>query len=32
LGAITDDPQGFSIAAHELAVFAHPVEYFVEER
>lgn len=30
LGAITDDPQGFSIARHELAVFAHPVEYFVE--
>ena len=32
LGAITDDPQGFSIARHELAVFAHPVEYFVEGR
>lgn len=32
LGAITDDPRGFSIAPHELAVFAHPIEYFVEER
>lgn len=32
LGAIRDDPHGFSIARHELAVFAHPVERFVEER
>ena len=32
LGAITDDPQGFSIARHELEVFAHPVEHFVEAR
>lgn len=32
LGAITDDPQGFAIARHELAVFAHPVERFVEGR
>lgn len=28
LGAITDDPHGFAIARHELAVFAHPVERF----
>lgn len=32
LGAITDDPTGFAIARHELAVFAHPIEMFVEER
>lgn len=32
LGAITDDPHGFAIACHELAVFAHPVEQFVEDR
>ncbi|MDY0959603.1 PIG-L family deacetylase [Sphingomonas sp. CFBP8993] len=32
LGAIRDDPQGFTIARHELAVFAHPVERFVEGR
>ncbi|WP_267433192.1 PIG-L family deacetylase [Sphingomonas sp. GM_Shp_1] len=32
LGAIADDPHGFAIARHELAVFAHPVERFVEER
>lgn len=32
LGAITDDPTGFAIARHELAVFAHPIERFVEER
>lgn len=32
LGAITDDPSGFAIARHELAIFAHPVERFVEER
>lgn len=32
LGAIGDDPHGFSIARHELTVFAHPVERFVEER
>lgn len=32
LGAISDDPHGFSIARHELAVFAHPVERFVEVR
>lgn len=31
LGAITDDPHGFAIARHELAVFAHPVEQFVEQ-
>ncbi|USU05298.1 PIG-L family deacetylase [Sphingomonadaceae bacterium OTU29LAMAA1] len=30
LGAIRDDPAGFSIAPHELAAFAHPVEAFVE--
>lgn len=30
LGAITDDPRGFAIARHELAVFAHPVERFRE--
>ena len=32
LGAITDDPHGFAIARHELVVFAHPVEQFVEDR
>ncbi|MDZ7280413.1 PIG-L family deacetylase [Sphingomonas sanguinis] len=31
LGAITDDPHGFAVARHELAVFAHPVEQFVEQ-
>jgi LmbE family N-acetylglucosaminyl deacetylase len=30
LGAIADDPSGFAIARHELAVFAHPIERFVE--
>ncbi|WP_085808848.1 PIG-L deacetylase family protein [Sphingomonas sp. TZW2008] len=28
LGAISDDPAGFSIARHELAAFAHPLERF----
>ena len=28
MGAITDDPAGFAIAAHEMAVFAHPVEQY----
>lgn len=32
LGAITDDPKGFTIAPHELRAFAHPVERFVERR
>ena len=32
LGAITDDPTGFTIARHELAAFAHPLETFVEVR
>jgi LmbE family N-acetylglucosaminyl deacetylase len=32
LGAITDDPAGFAIAPHELAIFAHPIERFVESR
>ncbi len=32
LGMIADDPDGFSIARHELAVFAHPVERFIEAR
>ena len=32
LGAITDDPRGFAIARHELAVFAHPIERFTEAR
>lgn len=32
LGAITDDPNGFAIAPHELAAFAHPIEFFVKER
>lgn len=32
LGAITDDPNGFAIARHELAVFSHPIERFVEVR
>jgi len=32
LGAITDDPNGFAIAPHELAAFAHPIERFVEDR
>lgn len=32
MGAIRDDPAGFAIARHELAVFAHPVERFVEIR
>ncbi len=31
-GAIRDDPGGFAIAPHELAVFAHPVERFVAGR
>ena len=31
-GAITDDPAGFAIARHELAVFAHPIERFREVR
>ena len=30
LGGITDDPEGFAMAAHELAAFSHPVETFVE--
>ena len=32
LGAITDDPRGFSIARHELAAFSHPVERFLPVR
>ncbi len=32
LGAISDDPHGFAIARHELTIFAHPVERFVEQR
>ncbi len=32
LGAITDDPHGFAIARHELAVFSHAVERFGEDR
>ncbi|WP_322966212.1 PIG-L deacetylase family protein [Sphingomonas fuzhouensis] len=32
LGAIRDDPEGFTIARHELDVFAHPVERFAEAR
>lgn len=32
LGAITDDPAGFAIARHELALFAHPIEQFVAVR
>lgn len=28
LGAIRDDSHGFTIAPHELAVFAHPIERF----
>ena len=31
-GVVRDDPAGFAIAPHELAVFAHPVERFVEVR
>ncbi len=31
LGAISDDPHGFAIARHELAVFAHPVEQYAQE-
>ena len=31
-GAVRDDPAGFSIAPHELAAFAHPVERFEEVR
>ncbi|WP_448662589.1 PIG-L deacetylase family protein [Sphingomonas sp. CJ20] len=30
MGVIRDDPHGFSIARHELAAFAHPIERFVE--
>lgn len=30
MGAIRDDPAGFAIARHELAVFCHPIEVFVE--
>lgn len=30
MGAIRDDPAGFAIAPHELAAFAHPVEWFVD--
>lgn len=32
LGVIADDLHGFTIARHELAVFAFPVEQFAEER
>ena len=32
LGAIRDDPGGFAIARHELAAFAHPIEYYRELR
>lgn len=32
LGAITDDPNGFTIARHELAAFAHPIERFAVVR
>lgn len=32
LGVITDDPSGFAIAPHELALFARPIECFREER
>lgn len=31
LGVITDDPHGFAIARHELAVFAHPIEQYAQE-
>ena len=31
-GAIRDDPDGFTLARHELAAFAHPVETFVRVR
>ena len=30
MGVIDDDPNGFAIARHELAVFAHPMESFAE--
>lgn len=30
IGAITDDPNGFSIASHELIAFSHAVEGFTE--
>ncbi|WP_294392630.1 PIG-L family deacetylase [uncultured Sphingomonas sp.] len=30
MGVIRDDPTGFSIARHELAAFAHPIETYVE--
>lgn len=30
LGGIRDDPAGFTIAPHELAAFAHPIEQFGE--
>ncbi len=32
LGAITDDPGGFTIARHELDAFSYPIEYFAEQR
>jgi LmbE family N-acetylglucosaminyl deacetylase len=32
LGAITDDPAGFSIARHELDAFSYPIEYFADQR
>lgn len=28
MGVISDDPGGFTIARHELAAFAHPVEHY----
>jgi hypothetical protein len=32
MGAITDDPNGFSISGRELAAFTRPIEVFSELR
>lgn len=32
MGLITDDPDGFAIARHELRAFSRPSEFYLEER